>query len=215
MVTKENIEEQALKKSILPVAIYLASCFSVFFTIDLVSISANNILGAENIKLINILKGLLIGLLTTFLIFYLVYKYKFVEINANLNMELIINTAPYMVFVSKLSDFSITSCSPHMYHLLGYSVNELKSLTLNELISDSAFKKLIIENQDKHYINKDYSNIGFIKKDQNTVSLDVNVMKYELLEKDYLLIRCHAKQTEELVSEKVEKSIEEKKLFTF
>lgn len=216
MGTKENIEEQALKKSILPVVIYLTICFSLFFVIYYVSINANNFLGIENIRFVNILKGILIGLLTTFLIFYLIFKYKFVEINANLNLELIINSAPYLVFVCRLSDFSISSCSASMHHLLGYSVNEIKSLTLGELMTENSFKLLVIENEDKHYINKDFENIGFIKKNLESVTLNVNVMKYELLEKDYLIIRCRSDQIADRSSDKKEKSSgEEKNLFTF
>lgn len=190
MESKDNYEDIALKKSILPVLFYLAVCFAVFFTIDRVSITANNFVGVDYVKLVNILEVLLIALLTTFLIFYLVYKHKFVEINATRNMNSFINTSPNPVFICKLKDYSIRSCSPVMYRLLGYSANEIKSMTLRDIISEASFKILQNEHQNKNYINKDFENIHFIEKSQGLLALSANIMKYELLDSDYLLISC-------------------------
>lgn len=194
MDSKESFEDLALKKSILPVMLYLAICGASFFVIDQLSIGANTILGANNIKLVNILEGLVIGLLTIFVIFYLVYKHKFVEINAQKNMDAIINSSPYPVLICKLKDLSISSCSPVFYNLLEYSANEIKSKTLRDLLTESSFKQINSEHQNKQYVNHDYESIHFVEKGHGLLSLSANIMKYELLDNDYLIIRCHSNE---------------------
>ena len=74
MKSNDYLENLALKKSILPVFVYLALAISLLYATDQVSLSANNFLGANNVKIVHILKVFIIGLLTTFLIFYLIYK---------------------------------------------------------------------------------------------------------------------------------------------
>lgn len=191
MESKEYLEDVALKKSVLPVIIYLVVSVAIFFAIDRVSIGATNFLGGDNVKIINILKTLLIGLLTTFLIFYLVYKFKYVEVNANLNNTTFVHASPYPELLCKLSDYSLVACSGQLLSLLSYNSKDVKTLSLNDILSASSLKILMEVIQDKHYINKDFSELHFVDKSKGLLSLSANVMKLELLDKDYLLLRCH------------------------
>ena len=191
MESRENFEDLALKKSILPVILYLLICFGVFFAIDQASIGANKFLGQDNIKLVNILKGAFIGLLTTFLIFFLVYKYKFVEINALRNMNSIVNTSLYPELIIQDKNHSVVSCSPVFSKLLGYTLKDMKGLTLNDLLTEASYKAIQEQKANKDYVNHDFSDLHFIDKNQQLMRLSANVMKYELLENHYLIIRCN------------------------
>lgn len=191
MESKEYLEDVALKKSIVPVIIYLVVVVAIFFVIDRVSIGATNFLGGDNVKIINILKTLLIGLLTTFLIFYLVYKYKYVEVNAQLNNTSFVHASPYPELICKVKDYSLNSCSMPLLSLLSYTSKEVKGLSLNDILTPSSLKILMEVIQDKHYINKDFTEVHFVEKTKGLLSLSVNVMKFELLDTDYILIRCH------------------------
>ncbi len=191
MESRENFEDLALKKSILPVIIYLLICFAVFFAIDQASIGANKFLGQDNLKLVNILKGAFIGLLTTFLIFFLVYKYKFVEINALRNMNSIVNASLYPELIVQDKNHTVVSCSPVFSKLLGYSLKDMKGLTLNDILTEASYKAIQEQNANKDYVNHDFSDLHFIDKNQQLMRLSANVMKYELLEKHYLIIRCN------------------------
>lgn len=192
MESKEYYENIALRKSILPVILYLIICSGLFFAIDQISINTNNIFGSDNIKLVNVLKALVIGLLTTFLIFYLVFKYKYIEVNSSKNMELIVKSSPYPVLICKLKDLSISSSSSSLTKLLGYSAKEVTQITLLDILSETSYKLLMSECQNKNYINKDFDNLHFVEKGKGLLSLSANVLKYELLDKDYLVIRCHS-----------------------
>ncbi|OYU95072.1 MAG: hypothetical protein CFE21_12255 [Bacteroidetes bacterium B1(2017)] len=194
MESRERFENIALKKSILPVMAYLSICVVLFFAIDQVSIKANNFLGADNLKIVNILKALVISLITTFLIFWLVYKFKFVEINASRNMNVIFDSAPYPVCIVKLKDYSIVSSSQALTRLLGYTSNEFKDLSLKDILSETAIKLVINESENQYYINRDFKDIHFVEKNGGLLALSANIMKYELLEKDYLIIRLHSEK---------------------
>ncbi|MCF8425321.1 MAG: hypothetical protein K9H61_03820 [Bacteroidia bacterium] len=188
----ENMEDQALKKAVVPVTLYLLISVSIFYGIDQISFSATNLLGGDKQKLVHILEVLVIGLLTTFMIFYLIYKFKYVEINANLNISFIFSSSPYPVLICKLKDNSIVSCSPIMSRVLGYTAKEIKELTLQELITESSYNLIMGVEENKYYINRDFEGIHFIEKNKSLLSIAANVIKYEFLDKDYLLIQCHA-----------------------
>lgn len=200
MESKENFEDLAFRKSLLPVSLYLGLSVLLFFAIDWASEGANHIFGDNNVKLVQILKLGFIGLLTTFLIFYLVYKYKFVEVNASRNMNAVFTSSPYPVLIVKLKNHSISSCSQAMMRLLGYTANEIKSLTLKDILSEGDFKRILEEHANLKYINRDYAGLHFLDKGRQVLSLSVNVMRYELLDHDYLLVRC---STEKVVGKPV------------
>ena len=203
--SKEYYENIALKRSILPVLFYLLICFGLFFLIDQISINANQIFGSDRIKLINVLKGIVIGLLTTFLIFYLIFKYKFVEVNAAKNLEVIVKSSPYPVIICSSKDFSINGCSASIAKILGYTSKEIAQVTLLDILTETSYKLLITECQNKNYVNKDFENIHFVEKGNGLLSLSANVLKYELLDKEYLLIRCHSELvTSQLVFEDID-----------
>lgn len=192
MESKDYYENIALRRSFFPVILYLIVCSGLFFAINHISISTNSIFGSDNVKLVNVLKALVIGLLTTFLIFYLVFKYKYIEVNSGKNMELIIKSSPYPVLICKLKDLSISSSSSSLNKLLGYSAKEVTQITLLDILSETSHKLLMSECQNKNYINKDFDNIHFVEKGKGLLSLSANVLKYELLDKEYLLISCHS-----------------------
>ncbi|MDP3927506.1 MAG: hypothetical protein Q8R57_00640 [Bacteroidota bacterium] len=217
MESKEYLEDVALKKSIIPVVIYLLVALAIFLGIDKVSIGANNFLGGDNVKIVQILKTLLIGLITTFLVFYLVYKYKFMEVNASLNTSSIVQTSPYPEIVCKISDLSVLACSQPLLLLLGYNSKDIKSLTLNDIITASSMKVLMELFHDKNYINKDYSDLHFVDKEKGLLSLSANIIKFEILDADYVLVRCQNKKISAQVTfeEQAEPKEEPKKAFQF
>jgi hypothetical protein len=191
MDERENLENLALKKSIIPVIIYLLICTSVFLLIDQTSLSANHFLGNDNVLLVNILKGILIGLLTTFLIFYLVYKYKFIEINALQNMKQMALASPYPMAIFHFKDHSIMGCSNSFVRLLDYSSNEAKKLSLSDVFTDASLKKLVEQKKAHASLNHDYSELHLVQKNKQVLSIAINVMNFELLDKEYLIISCH------------------------
>ncbi len=192
MDPKQKYEDIALKKSILPVLFYLIVCAVLFFAIDQVSMKTNGFLGVDNVKVIQILKIIVIGFITTFLIFWLVYKYKFVSVNASLNSFSVVNSSPYAEFVVRVKDYSIQACSPVMNRLLGYSSNEIKAIALRDILTESAFKLLQDANENKQYINRDFSDLHFVDKSRGLLSFAANVMRLEMLDKEYILVRLHA-----------------------
>ena len=216
MESRENFEDLALRKSILPVILYLGICFAVFFAIDQASIGANNFLGQDNVKLVNILKGIFIGLLTTFLIFFLVYKYKFVEINALRNMSTIVNSSLYPEIIVQAKSQSLLSCSPVFTKLLGYTAKEVKGLSLHDILTEGSYKKVMEENANKNYVNHDFPELHFIDKNKQLLNLSANILRYELLEKDYLIIRCNnAKISGNAVNETTQEPKVTKRNFQF
>ncbi|MDZ4666625.1 MAG: hypothetical protein SGJ00_01960 [bacterium] len=192
MDDRENLENLALKKSILPVLVYLLICSAVFFLIDQTSLSANHFLGNENLKLVNVLKGIVIGLLTTFLIFFLFYKYKYVEINALRNMHKMVLASPYPMALLHYKDQSVMACSNAFSRLLGYTSNETIQLTLSDILTEIAFKKLMEQKKINTTINHDFADLHLVQKNKQALSLAVNVMNFELLDKEYLIISCHS-----------------------
>ncbi len=212
MNSKEKFEDIALKKSILPVLFYLAVCSILFLAIDQVSMKTNGFMGVDNVKLIQILKLLIIGFITTFLIFWLVYKFKYVAINASQNSFAVVNTSPYAEMVVRAKDYSIQACSPVLNRLLGFSANEMKVLTLRDILSETSFKQLLDANENKQYINRDFDGLHFVDKGRGLLSIAANVMRMELLDKEFILIRLHAeKVTGSSASEEMEASNKETK----
>lgn len=192
MDPKQKYEDIALKKSVLPVLFYLILCAVLFFAIEQVSMKTNGFLGVDNVKVIQILKVLVIGFISTFLVFWLVYKYKFVSVNASLNSFSVVNSSPYAEFVVRAKDYSIQACSPIMNRLLGYSSNEIKALSLRDILSENAFKLLIDANENKQYVNRDFPDLHFVDKSRGLMSFAANVMRLEMLDKEYILFRLHA-----------------------
>jgi hypothetical protein len=217
MKSNDYLENLALKKSILPVFVYLALAISLLYATDQVSLSANNFLGANNVKIVHILKVFIIGLLTTFLIFYLIYKYKFMEVNAHFNATSFMQTSPYPEAICKLKDYSLMSCSMPFLNLLGYNTNEIKNLTLDDIVSVSSMKALAELFYDKNYINTDFTNVHFVGKSKGLLSISVSILKFEVLDNDYVLLRCHNGKiiSNVLLDEPNELSQERKKAFQF
>jgi hypothetical protein len=191
MESREYLENVALKKSILPVFIYLIAVGGLFYLIDRVSVGANSFLGVDKLKVIQVLKAMLIGLLTTFLIFYLVYKYKFMEVNTQVNTIALVQQSPYPEIIFKLSDFSLAACSHPLLNILGYASNEIKNLTLTDLISTSSMSGLVSHFQDKNFVKNDFTNIHFIEKSKGILSLSVSLLKFDMLDADYVILRCY------------------------
>lgn len=191
MESKEYLENLALKKSILPVCIYLLVVGSLFYAIDKVSVGANSFLGVDNLKVVNILKALLIGLLTIFLIFYLVYKYKFMEVNTHLNTVSIVQNSPYPEIVCQVNDYAIAACSQPLLSILGYSSNEIRSMLLRDILSTKSMNVLVELFKDNTYASKDFTDIHFIGKNKGLLSLSVHCMKFEILDNDYVILRCY------------------------
>ena len=205
MESKEYLENLALKKSILPVCIYLLIVGSLFYGIDKISIGANSFLGVDNLKVVHVLKAMLIGLLTTFLIFYLVYKYKFMEVNTHLYTVSIVQNSPYPELVCDMNNYAVAACSQPLLSLLGYTSNEIKSLTIRDMVSSSSVNELVELFKESSKVNKDFTNIHFIEKNKGLLSLSVHCMRFEILDIDYVILRCY--QSKILASAALEDSI--------
>lgn len=194
MTVIEKLENRALMKSILPVVLYLAGAFLIYFGIEQFSMKAGNFLGADYATLVQIIRGVLIGLLTTFLVFYMVYKYRFVQINASYNMNFQVASSPYPICMVELSKQEITAGSPSMFQMLGYSEAEFLNLTLKDLISDHSLKELLNKDLNEPYIDRNIPQVNFVMKSRGLLAVPVNLVKMSLLDTEILLIRCHAEK---------------------
>jgi hypothetical protein len=70
---------------------------------------------------------------------------------------------------------------------------------------------------DKNYINTDFTNVHFVEKSKGLLSISVSILKFEVLDNDYVLLRCHNGKitTNVLLDEPNELSKERKKAFQF
>jgi hypothetical protein len=190
MNATEYFENYAIKRTILPISIYLVLTFLIFFIGNQITEGAQNYLNQSQLNLVNSFKIAVYIMLSSIWLFIIIFNKNLLEVSALQQFTGIFKTSPYPVMIIRIKDQTIITSSLSLSKMLDYGNKEILNLSLNDILTEKSIKDLESKKNTELTHDQNLNEIQFISKDKNQVKTEISLYPFELSGSEYLIIRC-------------------------
>ncbi len=194
MNANDYFENYAIKRTFLPISIYLVLTFLIFFIGSQITEGAQNYLNQSQLNLVNSFKIAVYIMLSSIWLFIIIFNKNLLEVSALQQFTGIFKTSPYPVMIIRVKDQSILTSSISLARMLDYGNKEILNLSLHDIISEKSIKDLESKKNSELTHDQYLKEIHFIGKDRNAIKCEASLYPFELSGREYLIIRCKSNE---------------------
>ncbi len=202
MNATDYFENYAIKRSILPLGIYLVLTFLIFFIGNQITEGAQNYFNQSQLNLVNSFKIAVYIMMSSIWLFIVVFNKNLLEVSALQQFTGIFKTSPYPVMIIRIKDLSIITSSISLARMLDYGNKEILNQSLHDILTEKSIKDLESKRNAELTQDQNLNEIQFIGKDKIQVKCEASLYPFALSGREYLIIRC--KSNDEKHSEEIQ-----------
>jgi hypothetical protein len=190
MNANEYFENYAIKKTLLPIGIYVVLTFLIFFIGHQITEGAQDYLTHDQLELVDSFKITVYMMMSVIWLFIVIFNKNLLEVSALQQFTGIYKTSPYPVMIIRSKDNVIITCSLSLARMLELGNQEILRMGLSDIMTDKSLKEINQKKSSELTHDQHLDEMHFIDKDKNLVKCEANLLPFEISGRDYLIIRC-------------------------
>ena len=190
MNAADYFENYAIKRTILPIVIYILLTILIFYIGHQIVEGAQNYLNHDQLDLVDSLKITVYIMMSTIWLFIVVFNKNLLEVSAIQQFTGIFKTSPYPVMIIRLKDQAIITSSSNLAKMLDYGNKEILNMGLSDIMTEKSIKEITEKKNTELTVDQHLNELQFIDKNKNLVKNEASLLPFALAGREYLIVRC-------------------------